>query len=143
MAALGEKEVFRITPTMGKCYEWAESTRSSGRFPDERRFAPEQNVIYVGELVDIATEGYGDNSSRTDTFINRETGNQTQVPYSYEGRTCFIEVSCRNSSDKMNRAMAAGRIKRTRNVRKNKRTKRRKYKKTKRIRNKKKYKLSA
>ena len=137
MAAPGEKEVFRIIPTMGKCYEWGESTRSSGGYPNERRFAPEQNVIYVGELVNVATGGYGDGGWRTDTFINRETGIQTQVPYSYSGRTCFIEVSCSNN---MSRAMAAGRIKRTRNIRKNKITKRRK---TKRIRNKKKYKLAA
>jgi len=101
MALPGEKEVFRITPTMGKCYEWTESTRSSGGYPNERRFAPEQNVIYVGELINIAQGGFEDGSWRTDTFINRETGNQTQVPYSYEGRTCFIEVSCRNLSDQM------------------------------------------
>jgi hypothetical protein len=91
MAKPGEKEVFRITPVIGKCYEWAESTRTSGRYPNEKRFAPEQNVIYVGELINISEGGFSDGSWRTDTFINHETGARKKVPYSYEGKTCFIE----------------------------------------------------
>ena len=90
MANSGEKEVFRITPELGKCYEWAESTRRSGEWPNERRFAPAQNVIYVGELINISEGGWGDGSWRTDTFLYKET--ETHVHYSYGGDTCFIEV---------------------------------------------------
>ena len=84
MANFGEKEVFRITPVLGKCYEWAESTRRSGIWPNEKRFAPTENVIYVG---------WGDGSWRTDTFLYKET--ETYVHYSYGGDTCFIEVPCK------------------------------------------------
>jgi len=96
MAQKGEKEVFIITPVTGKCYEWGESTRSLCKHPSERRFAPEQNVIYVGELINIEKGGFGDGVWRTDTFINRETGKQRSVLYNYEGTTCFIEVPCKN-----------------------------------------------
>jgi len=93
MANFGEKEVFRITPVLGKCYEWAESTRRSGAWPNERRFAPTENVIYVGELINISKGGWGDGSWRTDTFLHKET--KTHVHYSYGGDTCFIEVPCK------------------------------------------------
>jgi hypothetical protein len=93
MANSGEKEVFRITPLLGKCYEWAESTRRSGVWPNERRFAPVENVIYVGELVNISKGGLGDGSWRTDTFLYKDT--KIYVPYSYGGNTCFIEVPCK------------------------------------------------
>lgn len=89
----GEEEVFRITPVIGKFYKWAESTRRLGLWPNERRFAPIENVIYVGELVNISQGGNGDGSWRTDTFIHN--GNETHVNYSYGGDTCFIEVPCR------------------------------------------------
>jgi len=93
MANCGEKEVFRITPTLGKCYEWAESTRRTGKWQDERRFAPTENVIYVGKLINISKGGCGDGSWRTDTFLHKET--ETRVHYSYGGDTCFIEVPCK------------------------------------------------
>ena len=93
MANPGEEEVFRITPIMGKCYKWAESTRKIGAWPNERRFAPANNVIYVGELFYISKGGCGDGSWRTDTFLHKEI--KTHVPYSYAGDTCFIEVPCR------------------------------------------------
>ena len=93
MANLNEKEVFRITPVLGKCYEWAESTRRSGVWQNERRFAPTNNVIYVGELINISKGGWGDGSWRTDTFLYKEI--KTVVHYSYEGNTCFIEVPCK------------------------------------------------
>jgi hypothetical protein len=93
MANPGEKEVFRITPVLGKCYEWAESTRRIGVWPNERRFAPTENVIYVGELTNISKGGWGDGSWRTDTFLYKDT--EIHVPYSYGGDTCFIEVPCK------------------------------------------------
>lgn len=93
MANSGEKEVFRIMPELGKCYEHAESTRRVGVHPRERSFAPGNNVRYVGELINIEQGGFGDGSWRTDTF--RHNGINTVVPYSYEGNTCFIEVPCK------------------------------------------------
>jgi hypothetical protein len=93
MANFGEKEVFRITPELGKYYTWAESTRRSGVWPNEKRFAPTDNVIYVGELINISKGGLGDGSWRTDTFLHKET--KTIVHYSYGGDTCFIEVPCK------------------------------------------------
>jgi|694.fasta_scaffold20903_9 hypothetical protein len=88
-----EFEVFRITPEVNeKCYEYAESTRSQGRWPNERRFT---NVKpqYVGRLIKIETGGYGDNGWRRDYFQDN-TGKERVVNYSYEGNTCFREVPC-------------------------------------------------
>jgi len=90
---MAEFEVFRITPEVGeKCYEYAESTRSQGRWPNERRFT---NVKpqYVGRLIRFETGGYGDNGWRRDYFQDNN-GQEHVVNYSYEGRTCFREVPC-------------------------------------------------
>lgn len=88
-----EFEVFRITPEVNeKCYEYAESTRKEGRWPNERRFT---NVKpqYVGRLIKFETGGYGDNGWRRDYFQD-DTGKEHVVNYSYEGNTCFREVPC-------------------------------------------------
>ena len=85
-----EKEVFRLTPTIGKHYEHTECTRREGKWPSEKYYAPAQKVIYVGKLTKIEEGGYGDNSWRTDTFS--KANKITIVPYSYAGNTCFIEV---------------------------------------------------
>ena len=48
---MAEIEVFRITPEVGeKCYEYAESTRSQGSRPNEKRFTNVQ-PRYVGRLI--------------------------------------------------------------------------------------------
>jgi hypothetical protein len=117
MANPGEEEVFRIMPTIGKCYKWAESTRRTGVWPNEKRFAPKVNVIYVGELVNIAQGGWGDGSWRTDTF-RKYDGTETVVPHSYEGNTCFIEVGCEEKhkvGDVAMTAMAPGNLKKNPN----------------------------
>jgi hypothetical protein len=89
-----EFEVFRITPEVGeKCYEYAESTRTEGRWPKERRFTNVQ-PLYVGRLIRIEEGGYGDNGWRRDYFQDNN-GREQVVNYSYEGRTCFREVPCR------------------------------------------------
>lgn len=85
-----DKEVFRLTPTIGKHYEHAECTRKEGKWPSEKYYAPFKNIIYVGILIKIEEGGYGDNGWRTDTFSN--CNKITLVPYSYAGNTCFIEV---------------------------------------------------
>ena len=90
---MSDFEVFRITPEVGeKCYEYAESTRSQGRWPNEKRFTNVQ-PRYVGRLIRFETGGYGDNSWRRDYFQDN-SGREQVVNYSYEGNTCFREVPC-------------------------------------------------
>jgi hypothetical protein len=88
-----EVEVFRITPEVGKCYEYAESTRTQGRYPNQRRFTI-NTPLYVGRLTRTETGGYGDNGWKRDYFQDN-TGTEHVVNYSYEGNTCFREVDCR------------------------------------------------
>ncbi len=86
-----EIEVFRIMPKDGdKCYEYAESTRSEGKWPDQRRFTTNK-LLYVGRLVKFVEGGYRDNSWRVDYFQDNN-GKEHIVNYSYEGGTCFREV---------------------------------------------------
>ena len=85
-----DKEVFRLIPIIGKHYEYAESTRREGIWPFEKHCAPLKNIIYAGVLIKIDEGGYGDNGWRADTF--RKGNKITNIPYSYEGYTCFIEV---------------------------------------------------
>jgi hypothetical protein len=88
-----EYEVFRITPEVNeKCYEYAESTRSQGTWPNEQRFTIVQ-PLYVGTLIKTERGGYGDNGWRRDYFQDN-TGKEHVVNYSYGGYTCFREVPC-------------------------------------------------
>jgi hypothetical protein len=85
-----EKEVFRITPNWTKYYLWVEYNRKIGNYPKERYFAPYKKTIYVGQLFKRDEGGFGDAGWRKDTFIYRDK--TVVVSYSYEGRTCFVEV---------------------------------------------------
>jgi hypothetical protein len=94
-ANLGETEVFRIVPIVDpdKFYEHAEHTRIVGKWPNERYYT---NIYprYVGTKIRFINGGYGDNSWQTDYFVN-ECGDEIEVKYTYEGRTCFREVPAR------------------------------------------------
>jgi hypothetical protein len=95
-AAPGEIEVFRITPTPGKCYEHAECTRQTGytlRDQDVRYYFRGQ-PRYVGKHVSHHTEGDRDDRHTWDIFD--DNGRVNRVDYSYEGRTSFREVPCRD-----------------------------------------------
>lgn len=88
-----EFEIFRISPKVGeKCYEYAESTRKQGRYPNERYFTKTQ-PLYVGRLIRTERGGFGDGGWQTDYFQDNEK--EHFVNYSYEGNTCFREVPCR------------------------------------------------
>lgn len=85
---MSEFEVFRITPEVGNlCYEYAESTRSEGRWPSQRHFT-NSVPLYVGSLIKVETGGYGDNGWRRD-FFEDNAGLEHIVNYSYAGTTCF------------------------------------------------------
>jgi hypothetical protein len=80
-----EIEVFRLTPIVGKTYEYAECTRIEGIYPNERYFTTNK-LILVGEFIKHESIGYRDNAQHWDVF------EKTTVQYSYEGKTCFREM---------------------------------------------------
>ena len=86
-------EVFRIEPEVGeKCYEYAESTTTEGKWPDEKHFT---NIepLYVGRFIKSENGGRGDGGWRRDYFQDNK-GTEHVVNYSYEGKTCFRVVPC-------------------------------------------------
>ena len=91
--AAAEVEVFRIMPTPGKCYEHAEYTREVGRHPDTRYYFRGQ-PRYVGKHIRDERRGYGNGGEYFSFFDDNGTVNR--VEYSYENRTCFKEVPCRD-----------------------------------------------
>jgi hypothetical protein len=82
-------EVFRLTPVLGKKYETAIYTRCEGKWPNQKYYA--DKVEYVGEFIRHDYEGYRDNAIHWDTFLLNNT--QIKVFYTYEGTTCFREVT--------------------------------------------------
>lgn len=93
-AAAPEVEVFRITPTSGKCYEHAEYTRKEGRYPNPERYYFRGQPRYVGKHTGDKRSGFGNGGEYFSFFDNNGTKNR--VNYSYEGHTCFREVPCRD-----------------------------------------------
>ena len=109
--AAAEVEVFRMKELEpGKCYEHAEYTRKGGVSPYERYYFRGQ-PNYVGKFVSHHRDGYGDGSHSWDIFD--KNGKEMRVDYSYEGRTCFREVSCKAEGGKRRRRTS----KRTRRTR--------------------------
>ena len=95
-------EVFRIEPEVGeKCYEYAESTTTEGKWPDEKHFT---NIepLYVGRFIKSEIGGRGDGGWRRDYFQDNK-GTEHVVNYSYEGKTCFREVPCISCISSCNR----------------------------------------
>ena len=89
-----EIEVFRITPVVGKCYETAENTRKEGSWPNEKYYTI-NTPRYVGKFIKQIRSGWGDSASITDIFFNDEINKEVYVPLSYEGRTSYREVECK------------------------------------------------
>jgi hypothetical protein len=97
MSKVGETEVFRITPDIGKCYMHAEHTRQSGSYPKERYFS-NSKPNYVGQCIGTFRDGYGDGANSWSIF--NDNGIENRVDYSYEGKTSFIEVPCQEPTEK-------------------------------------------
>jgi hypothetical protein len=99
-----EIQIYRLTPEKGKYYMYAEYTRSEGNWPHEKYYTT-NSLRYVGEFKWNITTGYRDNASCIGIFHNNgEEDNVTYsqngiksyeqiVNYSYNGRTCFLEVT--------------------------------------------------
>jgi hypothetical protein len=81
-----EIEVFRLTPEIGKCYEYAECTRIEGKYPNERYYTTNK-LSLVGKFINHESIGYRDNAQHWDVFEN------AIIHYSYEGNTCFREIN--------------------------------------------------
>jgi len=109
----GEKEVFRISPGKDKCYKHVEATRSVYvGAPLYHRYYSTKEPVYVGRHIKTVRDGYGDGSSTTAHFSRN--GKNVEVPYSYEGNTCFEEVDC----EALNVPTAGGGSKSSRKTRK-------------------------
>ena len=106
-----EKEVFRISLEVGKCYEHVEATRDEwikGKYVMKSKDNPEGYIeprwryfstnqpTYVGKFLKVERwgghGGYGDGAEVVAVFSNN--GREVRVRYSYEGFTCFNEVPC-------------------------------------------------
>ena len=89
---VGEVQVFRDTPEVGKCYFYAEATRTF--YKNEISYAFTTNKLtYVGKFIGQSSSGWGDGKQ---TFAYFERNNQQiKISYSYEGNTSFLETTCR------------------------------------------------
>jgi hypothetical protein len=131
---MAESEVFRLTPEVGRCYEYAESTRKQGKYQNEQYFTT-NTPRYVGKFLRTTRGGDRDGEWAFSIFEDND-GKEQRVDYSYEGTTCFREVPCTMSSlaDDPIKNIIGGKSKRRR---KNIKTKRRKRKRRKNKTNKK------
>jgi hypothetical protein len=87
-------EMFRISPELNKYYEYAEYTYKEGNNYRDQKYFVTTPPKYVGTFIKREEGGYGDGSWRIDYFQD-EKMNKIAINYSYEGRTCFREVSCK------------------------------------------------
>jgi hypothetical protein len=110
MAAEGEVEVFRLSPEVGKCYEHAEYTRSTGGYPSKSaaRYFYMGKPKYVGRFVVTERSGWGDGGNVWSIFNDK--GVKNRVDYSYWGKTCFREVECDEGPTEENKAKKAATI---------------------------------
>ena len=94
-----DTEVFRITPIVGKCYETTTYTRKIGNLYQEKYYSTNP-LRYVGVYIKEIRYGYGDGESVNAIFNNN--GKEEIVRYSYEGTTCFREVTCKEELNNKN-----------------------------------------
>ena len=94
-------EVFRLTPEVGHCYEYAEATRKQGKNPNVQYFTTNP-LRYVGGFVRSVRGGNSEYGGFCAYFLDNH-GKEQRVDYSYDGNTCFREVPCIPSLQSLSR----------------------------------------
>jgi hypothetical protein len=95
-----EVQTFRITPTVGKYYEYVLATRSvfppknckTNKYDNHIYFTTNQ-FSYVGRFVSGHSQGYGDGGNYYEIYD--DNGTERRIDYDYYGMTCLREVPCR------------------------------------------------
>ena len=89
------EEVFRDSPQIGKFYETARFTHTSGSYYDLQnpiRWFTKNPVIYVGKYLRCEEKGYGDGCDRKYIF-EADDGKEVAVQSdTIDFTTCFREV---------------------------------------------------
>ena len=85
---LYDKEVFRITPSIGKCYEYANYTKKIGKYPTERFFSS-YDPVYIGKYKGMIRWGGGEPYTK---FFFNDNGEQKTLFAS--DTLSFVEVPC-------------------------------------------------
>jgi hypothetical protein len=85
-----EIEVYHDSPKPDKYYFTALYTRKEGKWDNQRYFTTNK-PIYAGKHIRGMREGWGDGACVYELFDQDE--NIVRVNYTYEGTTCFVEVS--------------------------------------------------
>jgi len=87
-----EKEVYRISPEIGKYYVTTFYTRKTGSYLQKNeKYYTTNELIYVGKCIKHGSEGYGDNAEHWEIFENDE-GKKEIIEYDYEGKRVFKEI---------------------------------------------------
>jgi hypothetical protein len=95
-----EVQTFRLTPTVGKYYEYVLATRSvvapiNCQTNDYERhiYYTTYQYTYVGRFVSGHSQGYGDGGTYYEIYD--DNGTERRIDYDYYGMTCLREVPCR------------------------------------------------
>jgi len=88
-----EKEVYRISPEIGKYYVTTFYTRKTGSYLQKNeKYYTTNELIYVGKCIEHGSDGgFGDNAEYWEIFENDE-GKKEIIEYDYEGKRVFILV---------------------------------------------------
>lgn len=84
-----ETEVFRIMPKPGCYYETAVYTKKTGKWPNEKYFTLD-TPGYVGKFIRHVQIGDRNETAHYDVFD--KNGEEIQVNYTADGKTCYREV---------------------------------------------------
>ena len=84
-------QVYRLTPVIGKYYEYTEADTVTCVYPNQIHFS-KTKPNYVGQFIKKNEYGYCDNKETIYHFKNDITKKIHVVRLSYEGRSCFREV---------------------------------------------------
>ena len=84
-------QVYRLTPVVGKYYEYTEADTVTCVYPNQIHFS-KTKPTYVGQYIKKNEYGYCDNKETIYHFKNNITKKIHVIRLSYEGRSCFREV---------------------------------------------------